>query len=159
MVPGTFFGKSEQTHILRSVGALAFGHCAVYAPGREILQNKMRKQFVGYFQKALAQERHLPALHSVYDALLSFSDAFRATSETTRALLFLPELLPRMTKIWGTNQTSFEPRSIEMLENASTSRLQQFQCAHLARNHTSSRAKVPPAGSMLALHLYGSTRV
>ena len=35
----------------------------------------------------------------------------------------------------------------------STSRLQQLQCTHLARIHTSSRAKVPPADATLALDL------
>ena len=45
------------------------------------------------------------------------------------------------------------PRSIEMLKNASTSRLQQLQCAHLQETTSASRAKVPPAGAMLTFHL------
>ena len=33
----------------------------------------MRKHFVGYFQTALAQVKHLPALHSVVESLRLFS--------------------------------------------------------------------------------------
>ena len=76
-----FFGKSgavQQAQVLRSVGALAFGCCAAYAPRRELLQDSMRKQFVGNFLMALAQRsKHLPALHSVDES----SRLFRAWPE------------------------------------------------------------------------------
>ena len=43
-------------------------------------------------QTALAQEKHLLALHSVVESLRSFSNASRGTSETTPELLFSSEL-------------------------------------------------------------------
>ena len=62
-------GAVQQAQVLRSVGALAFDYCAVYVLRRELLQDSTGKQFVGYFQTALAQEKHLPALHSVVESL------------------------------------------------------------------------------------------
>ena len=96
--PRHFFGKTgavQQAHVVRSVGVLAFGYCAVYAPRRELLQESMRKQFVGFFQTALVQEKHLPALHSVV------GNAFRATSESTPELLFVQKLPPDADEALG----------------------------------------------------------
>ena len=66
-------GAVQQAQVLRSVGASAFSFCAVFASHRELLQESMQKQFVVYFQTALAQEKHLPAVHSVVESLRLFS--------------------------------------------------------------------------------------
>ena len=57
---------------------------------------KHAKQFVGYFQAALAQE------NTCQLCTLGLSP-FRAT---TPALFFLPTLPPRITKVWNANQIS-----------------------------------------------------
>ena len=89
-------GAVQQAQVvLQSVGALAFAYCALYVARWELLHKSMRKQVVGYLFTALAQEKHLPALHSVDDSLRFFSDAFRATSGTMPLLLFLRKLASR----------------------------------------------------------------
>ncbi|CAK0889076.1 unnamed protein product [Prorocentrum cordatum] len=81
----SLFGKStavQQAEYLRAMLTLALGYCAVYAPNPEVLQEQVCEHILGPLHLALTQERAVPVLQSVVEAVKLANDAIRMSPET-----------------------------------------------------------------------------
>eukprot|EP00929_Paragymnodinium_shiwhaense_P061271 TRINITY_DN30597_c0_g1_i1.p1 TRINITY_DN30597_c0_g1~~TRINITY_DN30597_c0_g1_i1.p1 ORF type:complete len:1889 (+),score=442.87 TRINITY_DN30597_c0_g1_i1:197-5863(+) len=89
----SLFGKSaavQQAEYLRAMLALALGYCAIYAPSPEVLQEKgsvdtkqpqICEHILAPLHSALTQEKALPVLLNVTEAIRLANDAMRMAPE------------------------------------------------------------------------------